>query len=131
MSDPTIDRIMSGLTAQVKATMDAALRDTADDMRRIISVPVVRSGGKVIRSKPGEPPRKDTGKLLASVQSVVESLEKDKVRGSVSTNVFYDVFLTNGTSKMAPRPYAGPTEAKWERLIENRLAIATRQLQNT
>lgn len=55
-----------------------------------------------IRSKPGEPPRKQYGTLRASVAS-----EVDEVRevGRVGTNLPYGKHLELGTRKIAPRPW--------------------------
>ena len=53
-------------------------------------------------SEPGEPPRKQFGRLLASV--AWELLEAD-MKARVGTNVKYGRFLELGTSKMAARPW--------------------------
>jgi hypothetical protein len=59
--------------AAIQDAIAAALRDEGEtlssDVRSRISVPVEKSGGKIIRSKPGEPPRKDTGRLHAEINT--------------------------------------------------------------
>ena len=52
------------------------------------------------RSKPGEPPRKQTGNLLGRVQ-----FEVSDMRGRVGTNVKYGLWLEVGTKVMAARPW--------------------------
>lgn len=127
MSHPEIERVMSKLAGQVKHVVDDAATDAAKDMKALISVPVVRQGKRVIRSRPGQPPRKDSGRLHRTVKAVAAKVAKDMVRAAVETNTPYDRMLEKGTSKMAPRPFAGPIEAKWERILNNRLRIATRR----
>jgi len=126
LSDPVTDEIMARILAQAEQVMGEMAEDAAQDMRDLISVPVSRTKGKVIRSAPGEPPRKDSGALQASVKATVDQHEKDKVVATVTTDVPYDVYLRDGTKKMAPRPFHGPIEAKWENILENRLKIAAK-----
>jgi hypothetical protein len=127
MSDPVTDEIMGRVVKIVRTEMEGGMRDAAEGLRGLIAVPVVREKGKVIRSAPGEPPRKDSGKLQASVASTVEVVAGDKIRGVVSTSTPYDKFLNEGTSRMAARPFQMILEERWEQLIENRLDFAVRQ----
>lgn len=107
---------MSRMASDPLALFDEIQRDVADKSRQIvekiaidvqdrISVPVgykigPRGGTTKIRSKPGEPPRKDTGKLKAGVQSdVIEA------SGQIAASVFDEV------------PYAEPLEDKHDRPI--------------
>jgi len=63
----------------------------------------VRKGGLIYGanpSRPGEPPHKQRGRLLASIAWEVAGLI-----GRVGTNVDYGRFLELGTRKMAARPW--------------------------
>ena len=68
------------------------------------------STGKVlgfeVRSRPGEPPRKQEGTLRSRI-----SHEMDRVRmvGRVGTNYKVAKFLEGGTKFMEPRPFLEPT----------------------
>jgi HK97 gp10 family phage protein len=53
-------------------------------------------------SAPGEPPHKQTGRLLGSVAWEVD---KNSLVGRVGTNLDYGRFLELGTQKMAARPW--------------------------
>lgn len=53
-------------------------------------------------SDPGEPPRKQTGRLRGSV---AHEVDRDKLTARVGTNVVYGRWLELGTSKMAARPW--------------------------
>jgi phage gpG-like protein len=56
-----------------------------------------------VRSQPGEPPRKQTGRLRASVTYEVDEAT---LSGRVGTNVDYGRYLELGTKRgIAPRPW--------------------------
>jgi HK97 gp10 family phage protein len=67
-----------------------------------------RKGSRIYgaaRSAPGEPPRKQTGRLRASVTSEVD---EGALEARVGTNINdppYPRWLELGTGKMAPRPW--------------------------
>jgi HK97 gp10 family phage protein len=58
--------------------------------------------GPVAHSAPGEPPRKQTGTLRASVTYEIDDA---RMAGRVGTNIRYGRHLELGTSKMAARPW--------------------------
>lgn len=51
-------------------------------------------------SAPGEPPKTDTGRLVASIRTNFYDLTAE-----VGSDVKYSAFLETGTSKMKPRPW--------------------------
>jgi len=62
-----------------------------------------RKSGPITRSKPGEPPRKQTGRLRASV---TREVDESSLTARVGTNVDYGKFLELGTSRgLKPRPW--------------------------
>jgi len=121
MSDPATDEVMGRLVAAVQHIMDEAAEDIAEELREELS------GSSP--SAPGNPPGRDTGALQASVQVLPAAEQSSGVNIIVRTDTEYDSYLEKGTSKMAARPFAGPLEAKWTPIIENRLAIAARLTQ--
>ena len=72
-------------------------------LRNLISISVGRSkGGKVIqRSKPGEPPRRETAELW---RSIAVFQDRPKTHTIIYTNTQYAKELELGNSKIAPRP---------------------------
>jgi hypothetical protein len=74
-----------------------------DEAKERIGVPVVRQGGKVIRSKPGEPPRRDKGKLQASASAQTINATST-VQASVSVSTPYAKRLNDQMN----RPIFGP-----------------------
>jgi len=62
-----------------------------------------RKAGPVTRSRPGEPPRKQTGRLRASV---AHEVDEPSLTARVSTNVEYGRHLELGTKRgLKPRPW--------------------------
>jgi phage gpG-like protein len=57
-------------------------------------------------SQPGEFPRKQTGRLRATITYEVDT---DLMVARVGTNLKYGKFLELGTRRMAPRPYLRKT----------------------
>jgi hypothetical protein len=119
--------VLDAIHAAVADSIEQTARDIADDLRHRMSVPVVRSGSKVIRSRPGEPPRKDKGGLVASVQ--VRMILGDAA-APVVAEIFSDseiaVYLEEGTEHMSPRPVWGVVAAEWAERATQRVALAVR-----
>lgn len=59
-----------------------------DEIKRRISVPVDKSKKPWVRSKPGEPPRKDTGRLHGSIK-IDTLVAGDIAQASVNTETPY------------------------------------------
>lgn len=60
----------------------------------------------LVRSKPGEPPRKQYGHLR---RSITHQTDRKELVAYVGSNLAYARFLELGTSKMLPRPYLRST----------------------
>jgi len=108
------DEVMRDLSRRVEDLMEGVGRDVSTDLKKIISISVVRERGHVIRSKPGEPPRKDSGRLYNSVRYVVYRAGRDVYSVVITTETAYDVFVN------ATRPYAKIIESKWQGIVERR-----------
>lgn len=93
---------MSELFDRIARRAEAALLEEMTalkgDVQKRISVPVVRQGGRTIRSKPGEPPRRDTGRLLASAAAQTIDAART-VQGSVSVTTPYAKRLNNAMNR--------------------------------
>lgn len=79
-----------------------------------ISIPVEKittPSGRVVkkRSDPGEFPRTDTGKLIATMMSGVHEPVPGIQEGYVGSPLDYGLYLETGTRKMAKRPFLTQT----------------------
>ncbi len=77
------------------------------------------------RSKPGNPPKTDTGRLVNSIFVNIEETPRGLL-ATVGTNVEYGVHLEFGTKHVAARPWLAPALAavKAEALRKISLAVA-------
>lgn len=99
-----------------------AVRDEAVSL--ILSGPktgrIYRRGGVSHQaSAPGEPPASDTGQL---VNSIITSVDTGKLTGSVGFGTEYAKFLNYGTRNIAPRPFAIPALVNKKEEIEQDIA---------
>lgn len=137
----------------VKDAMGAVLDDSKRQMQQLVSVPVgsAATGGvpltrgglkpfrkgqsKIIRSRPGDPPRKETGELFNSffTQTAQQGGNVEGLLFSVSRtergDAQKDVYLEYGTSKMAPRPHWARMIEFWQATFEQRLATEIKERQ--
>jgi len=113
------DKITRQMLDKIETEMETLGQAIADDLRQLISVPVGRDerGRVTVRSKPGEPPRKDTGRLYESVTHVVYRAG-GRVRLVVATNTPYAGFVNR------TRPYRKIMNRRWKRRVEIRLAYS-------
>jgi len=110
--------------AQVKS-LDQAAALVESTMKRKLSVGGQMGKGKArhtVRSRPGEPPRAQTGNLMSSV-AWARTLEETRLIGPQSPPAHYGAYLEYGTRKMEPRPFARPslteTSAQYASLWRN------------
>jgi hypothetical protein len=66
------------------------------------------SGKGHVPSLPGQPPKNDTGTLVAHI----ETTQPAPLEVEVSSNADHAVPLEVGSSRMAPRPYMGPASRR-------------------
>jgi hypothetical protein len=113
-----VDEVMRDVSRRVEDVMELVGREVSADLKKQLSVPVIRTRGKVIRSKPGQYPRADTRDLLNSVHFVVFRAGRDITNLVIETNVSYDVYVN------ATRPYAQLIENKWQGIVEQRIQFS-------
>lgn len=106
------DKVIADLEQRATDALDQSGGLVADDIRDQISVPVgyrigPRGGVTVIRSKPGEPPRRETGDYQSSIDHQTAT-DGSRVTTSIFTDDPIGGYLENGTSRMAKRPHFKP-----------------------
>lgn len=101
------DTLINDLRQRAGPAFDEFGREVLDALRTSVSVPVGYAGSRVIRSRPGEPPRRETGDYRAGLGTELTYLP-----AGVSTSIFTDdqlgPWLENGTSRMEARPHFEP-----------------------
>jgi hypothetical protein len=121
----------------VEGVMAVLTRSVADELRdlgpaveadivELVSVPVQYAGSEVIRSRPGEPPRRETGIYRDSIRHEVIDGEAgpDSATLHLFTNSVIGTYLEYGTSAMKPRPHFGPTFEAWRDEVVRRVGDA-------
>lgn len=93
----------------------------AEQVQEWLSVDVDRTGSKVIRSRPGEHPRRDSGRLFTSITHDIAA-QGDVITVTVGTDAPYAHYLENGTSKMAERPILAGLLEQFEPILMNAVA---------
>ncbi len=94
-----LDRVGDAIDSGIVDALDWLGTNSSTAMKGIISVPVFP------RSLPGQPPRRETGRLQAGVgYSMVGGRGSRSVKVGAG-GVKYAKYLEQGTSKMAARPF--------------------------
>jgi hypothetical protein len=114
------DKIIADIRARAVGAFASLGEEIADDLRETISIPVERIGSSLIRSLPGEPPRKETGGYRLTIEDDTQD-EGDRVRTSIFTDSVIGKYLEYGTSRMAARPH-------FAEIYEKYAAIAARMI---
>lgn len=89
------------------------------EIKDILNIPVGKNGAKIVRSLPLEAPRKQSGTLQNSVDSLIEKQGSAiKVKVFCSDIAPYALYLEYGTTKTAPRPFMLPTLSKYALILK-------------
>src|SRR6185437_14089612 len=111
------ESITSDLLTELETEFDAIGGEIVGDIRDAISVPVAYQRGRIIRSKPGEPPRYETGNLW---RHVLMEVTADRSEMTVRLDVYvdddaapYGLWLETGTVHMDERPFWLPAWERW------------------
>lgn len=106
------DKMRQRMEAWANEVMREMGRDGVKLIKQLASVRVVRQGDLIIRSDPGEPPRRDEGTLYKSIKYRLE-----KTNGRAVDIVFYSTdkpvklaSLEDGADHMEARPLWKPAK---------------------
>lgn len=92
-------QIQAAIIRESERRLDATGILVTNEVRRLLSV----SGTRTSRSRPGEPPRKQLGRLRASY-----TWERSGLTVRIGTNYQVARILELGSRRMAPRPHLRP-----------------------
>ncbi len=127
---PKIERAVFNLT---RKNARAAGRHVRDEMRKQVNT----AGGV---SRPGQPPRRQSGKLRKEIKHAVQARQNKKdvtIRVGATNWAFYGVFLEfgrkagpgkrgHGSSFMAPRPFANTDIVQRAMVTAQRILVGKR-----
>jgi hypothetical protein len=101
------DAMCAYLGSRLRLAIGAVADEVKEEVRGRINVSVGRDGSRIIRSKPGEPPRRETGDYRDSwVSEVTEG--GSTITGTAGTTSNIGPMLEFGTERMAARPHVAP-----------------------
>lgn len=102
-----------------KQTMHNLGREMKLEIKNILDIPVSKTGAKIVRSLPYEPPRKVSGNLQNSVDYFMEeNADNLSVKVFCAGSAPYALYLEYGTEKTAPRPFMLPTLNKYALILK-------------
>lgn len=106
-----------------RALVEAGMRVQATAKRSIQNSP---ADAKTGRSKPGNPPKTDTGRGVNSI-FLDNRTDKNGAKVYVGTNVDYMAMLEFGTTQVAARPWLQPALEANKRTNEREIALAVKR----
>lgn len=111
------------LSQNISREMEASIKES-------LNIPVERKEGKLIRSKAGNPPRRQTGRLRESIESKVE-VSYHTVRltaGDLGGKAPYALYLEYGSVSILPRPFLLPALSTYGDLLQSGLKTIAEDL---
>lgn len=107
--------------AQKQITQDIAV-EMKQEVKNILDIPVSKNGAKIVRSRPGQPPRKNSGNLQNSVDYLLEQKGTEiSIKVFCDNSAPYALYLEYGTQKTAPRPFMLPTLNKYALVLKEEI----------
>lgn len=108
-----VDHAMDVIKQKIAGALDQLGRETDDQHREMVSVPVEYVGSQIIRSKPYESPRHETGTFEASLNHIV-GIGRNTVSLWHYSSDPKSAYLHEGTDRMARRPSFDRILNYWE-----------------
>lgn len=115
-----VDPYKKRLNKAIRQALTKVGQEAVADLRKILSVRVEYvSGYGLIRSDPGESPRKEFGNLQKSMKYRVLPKAQNSESLLIYTNSIIAIYLEYGTEKIEPRPF-------WKKAVGNVAALRRR-----
>jgi hypothetical protein len=119
----TVSRVIAGrLVPEIRRALARAIAESAEDLRQtardLLDEP--RAGAP---SRPGEPPRRDSGRLR---DGLFVRTSHDGLSAQVGTDLDYGFHLEFGTQAMSARPWLHPAIELAKPRIKRRIVQALR-----
>lgn len=112
---------ISELNSFQRRAIENIAKDMEAELKEVLNTPVENVDGKIIRSSPGEAPRRETGRLKASIgtQVNISGNEVQLIAGDLYGHAPYALYLEYGTLNTAARPYLLPALSKYSGVLED------------
>lgn len=107
--------ILADIDARFAGPMENLALTMRDEMRELIGIQVEYAGGDIIRSLPGEAPRREFGNLQDS-QQIDVTVNQNEISATLFTDSLIGAYLEHGTSRILPRPHYEPYAKRVESL---------------
>jgi hypothetical protein len=108
-----LDPIVKKTRAAARAALERVGREAVAELVRMVSVPVVRGRYRIIRSLPGEPPRKEFGTYVTTIKHKRMPGGHSVEELSIYSNDPRALWFEKGTSRMAKRPHFAVIQKKF------------------
>lgn len=123
MNDNPADAITDRLIAGARDGFDSIARELQTRIKAMVNIPDGGTPSRPIHSKPGEPPRRETGVYRNSWGAAVE-VEGDSIKAITGTPMELGLWLEFGTGRMEPRPHASKLAAEFGGEVVSRVREA-------
>lgn len=121
-----LDRRLKTIPRRAQTNVDKALFVTAQNIEADARVSITRgsiSGAGHVPSRPGQPPKNDTGNLKNNI--VARRIRRLKYR--ITSGADYAAFLEFGTRRIRARPYMQPAAEKNRKALRRNVVKAIRR----
>jgi hypothetical protein len=115
--------VSAAVRQRVRNAVGIMVRGVVRDLRQACQVEVQYVGKRIIRSRPGEPPRREFGNYRIAFDSFVED-RGSAVHGEAGNRMMRAVYFRDGTSRMKPRPHFEPVHKQLLSTVRQRFADA-------
>lgn len=125
-----LNRLSEAATAPVQALVRKTAEDVRGEMTRLVATQVGSNRKGTGRSRKGQPPRRDTGRLQQSIRTKHVSRSKSYVTVDAADKQGrrYPWMLESGTKTVGKRPFAKKAQRKFKKQFQRELLEIVRRI---
>ena len=111
------------LSRKQLALSQSVAQDMQASIKAALNIPVERKDGKLLRSSPGEAPRRQSGNLRESIETRVikDGNQISLIAGDLKGKAPYALYLEYGSLSLEPRPFLLPALARYSEVLSQGL----------
>ena len=110
----TLDMVEKAFTSEIEIAMLRSIVAVEAEAKRLVT----RGSLRAI----------ETGILRASIVGIITEVTRRMIKGQVGVNVFYGLYVHEGTSKMKPRPFLLQALKNKREFVEQQLRNALKKV---